>query len=48
MQIVLDSLGLAVGLAVISEHQYIPIIVCVCNLPGKKKSNESKSPHEFQ
>lgn len=44
MQIVLDSLGLAVGLAVISEHQYIPIIVCVCNLPGKKKKQRIKEP----
>lgn len=48
VQIVLDSLGLAVGLAVISEHQYIPIIVCVCNLPGKKKkATNQRAPMNF-
>lgn len=41
---VLDSLGLAVGLAVISEHQYIPIIVCVCVISQAKKKQRIKEP----
>lgn len=50
MQVVLDNLRLAVGLAVISELCYIPISVCVCVISQakKKKSNKSKSPHESQ
>lgn len=35
MQVVLDGLRLAVGLAAISELQYILLCVCVCNLPEK-------------
>lgn len=50
MQVVLDGLRLAVGLAAISELQYILLCVCVCNLPEKKfkKGNKSKNPHKFQ
>lgn len=42
MQVVLDNLGLAVGLDLISELQYIWVLcVCVCNLTGRKKEKNN-------
>lgn len=45
MQVVLDNLRLAMGLAVISELRYIPICLCVCVCvisQAKKKRQQIK------
>lgn len=51
VQVVLDNLGLVVGLAVISELGYRLIILYLYvkkNTQQQKKNNKTKSPYEFQ